>query len=94
MIYNNKINLDRFSTYNQLMEGNYAIQIHQPKSTIYWDWNAGVSVINKKGKLVNLVTWINTEGIANIIFILTLNDDGYHSTYDTKEEWSNYTPEG
>ena len=45
-------------------------------------------------KLVNMYTWINLEGIANIIFISRPEKYGYHVTYDTKYEWVVYTPEG
>ena len=58
--------------------------VHQHKSKIYGDCNTGVSVIKKKGKLGNMYTWINSEGIANTISIPKLDTAGYHITYDTK----------
>ena len=39
-----------------------------------------------------MYTWINPEGISNIISIPILDKSGYHVTYDTKEEWVVYTP--
>ena len=42
----NKIYFDSFSAYNQVMDEKYATRIHQAKSAIYEECNAGVSEIN------------------------------------------------
>ena len=41
------------------MEEKYATKIHQTKSALYGKYNTGLSVINKKGKLGNLDSFIN-----------------------------------
>ena len=37
--------------------------------------------------MVTINTWINPEGMANILSITRLEKYGYCVTYDTKEEW-------
>ena len=66
------------------MEENYATKIHQSKSAMYGYFNAVVSVLSKKGKLVTLDAWINPEVISNILSIPILGKSCYHVTYDTK----------
>ena len=51
-------------------------------------------MIKEKDKLGTLDTWINPEVISNIISITKIEKSGYCITYDTKEEWVVYTPEG
>ena len=58
--------------------------IHQAKSVHYGECNTRVLVIKKKGKLGTMDTWINPEGISNILSIATLEKYGYRVTYDTK----------
>ena len=51
------------------MKYNYATKIHQAKSLLCGEFHAGLSVIEKNGKIVTMYTWINPEVIANILFI-------------------------
>ena len=77
--------MDRCYTYNEIMEETYTNKIHQAKSALYGECNAGVSVTKKKGKMGTMDTCIKPEGIANIISIIRLEKDGYCITYNTRE---------
>ena len=50
------------------MEEKYAIKLHEPKITVYVEFNTGVSVIKKRDELGTLDTWTNPEGITNILY--------------------------
>ena len=76
------------------MEENCVAKIHQAKSALYGKWNAGVLVNQEEIKLETMDTWINLEVISNILSIPRLEKYYYCITYDTKEEWVIYTPEG
>ena len=48
----------------------------------------------EKGKLGILNTWINYNGVANILYISELYSYEYRVTYDTKVKLKGNTPEG
>ena len=69
------------------MWGKYATKIHQPRIAFDGECNTRVLVINKKGKIGMLDTWINLDIIARIIYIPQPGKDVYCIMYDTKVEW-------
>ncbi len=38
--------------------------------------------------------WLNRDGIANLLFIPQLEEDGYKIDYNTNHEWVATTPQG
>ena len=43
----NKIYLEKYCTYNNIMEEHYTTKVHHAKSALYDECNTGVSVIKK-----------------------------------------------
>ena len=86
------IDLDIYSTYNQIIEEKYVNKIQQSKNVLYGGCNTVVSVIKEKGKLGTLDTWTNPEGVYNIIYLPILEKFGYQITSYAKEQWVIYNP--
>ena len=50
--------------------------------------------INKQGMYGNFKVWVNERGIANLLSIPTLEEDGYIVTTHTNRKWVVISPEG
>ena len=66
------------------MEETYVNKISNKKIALCVESKAGVSVIIKNIELGTLYTWINPEGISNILSIPILEKSGYRVNYETK----------
>ena len=71
-----------------------ATKVHQPRSALYGEFKSGVSVINKKVKIGDLDTCINTYVISNILSTTKPYKSVCCITYDTRVDWVLCTPEG
>ena len=68
-----------------------AMEVHDPRNILYDKYNTGLLDIQKKNKLGVLDTWINSDGILNILLIPNIEKYGYCITYDTQQEWTVHT---
>ena len=68
--------------------------VHEVDTILKGNCNAGVTTSNEKGWFGTFKMWINKKGIANLLSIPQLEDDGFRIIYDTLKEWVLITPEG
>ena len=63
-------------------------------TTLVGNCNAGVTSSTQKGYYGKFQMWINKNGMANLLYIPCLEQEGYHIKYYSYEEWVVKTPQG
>ena len=87
--------LDSLSSYHQVFMREHLKHVKQVGVTLRGMYNAGVIHDDKKCQLLDMFyVWLVEHGIANLLSIPTLEQDGHKVTYDTKAAWKLYTPSG
>ena len=90
-----KLYLDSCATYHTMFETLWLENIHKVDRVMQGHCNAGVTTSDTVGELFGLFkVWINGKGIANLLPIPQLEEDGYRVKYDTLGEWEVFTPQG
>lgn len=82
-----KCYLDSCTTYHTFLHPKSLTDIKEGDSVMNGRCNAGVTSINKQGMYGNFKVWLNERGIANLLSIPTLEEDGYIVTTHTNGKW-------
>ena len=89
-----KLYLDSCATYHSCFV-DWCLDKNETVDTVLrGNCNAGVTTTNTKGYFGLFHMWLNKKGIANLLSIPQLEEDGYRVTCDTNTEWAVYTPSG
>ena len=89
-----KLYLDSCATYHSCFVDWCLDNIETVDTVLRGNCNAGVTTTNTKGYFGLFHMWLNKKGIANLLSIPQLEEDGYRVTCDTNTEWAVYTPSG
>jgi hypothetical protein len=89
-----KLYLDSCATYHSVfaewcLENTEEVQVY-----LKGHCNAGVTTCKEQGYYGVFKMWLNRNGIANLLSISQLEEDGYVIDYNTKRDWVVTTPQG
>jgi len=89
-----KLFLDSCATYHSGYVDWLMKNVHVVENYLKGHCNAGVTVCKEQGYLGVFKMWLNRNGIANLLSIPQLEEDGYVIDYNTKRDWTVTTPQG
>jgi len=81
-----KLYLNSCDTYSLAFVDLYLENVREVGTILKGSYNADVTTSNAKGLFGIFEMWLNHGGIANLLSIPQLEEDGYHVTYDTDTE--------
>ena len=82
-----KLYLDSSATYHTAFVDELLDNVHEVDTILKGNCHAGVTTSNEKGWFGRFKMWINKQGIANLLSLPQLEDDGFRIVYDTLKEW-------
>ena len=82
-----KLYLDSCATYHSVFVEWCLDNIRTVGVSLTGHCNAGTTTSTKKGLYGEFEMWLNTKGIANLLSIPQLEEDGYTVDYNTKRDW-------
>ena len=68
--------------------------VHDVSAHLTGHYNAGTTTCKQKGYYGVFKMWLNKNGIANLLSIPQLEQDGFVIDYNTKRNWTVKTPQG
>ena len=89
-----KLYLDSCATYQTFFVKEFLDMVHKGKSTMSGSCNVGTTSTNIQGWYGEFKVWLNEMGIANLLLIPMLENDGYIVSTHTKKDWVVITPKG
>ena len=87
-----KCYLDSCATYHTFFIKEFPAGVHKGETTINGSCNAGTVSTNTKGWYGDFQIWLNKKGIANLLSIPMLEEEGYIVSTHTKSDWVVTTP--
>eukprot|EP00804_Cyclotella_cryptica_P002560 CCRYP_010401-RA/>CCRYP_010401-RA protein AED:0.15 eAED:0.13 QI:0/0/0/0.5/1/1/8/0/1350 len=90
----NKIYLDSCATNHTIFAGEYASNIHKVAVGLRQNCNAGSSVTRRMGFWSRFKLWYSPNGIANLLSVPRLEQDGYRIEMSTVDGCRVYAPDG
>ena len=85
--------MDSCTIYHLAVVDWYLDNVCEVDTILKGSYNAGVTTSNTKG-LFGFEMWLNRSGIANLLYIPQLEEDGFRVKYDTNTEWGIISPSG
>ena len=82
-----KLYLDSCATYHSAFVEWYLDNTHDVDTVLKGTCNAGVTTSSEKGYFGGFEMWLNRSGIANLLSIPQLEEDGYVIDYNTHRDW-------
>ena len=89
-----KLYLDSCATYHSCFADWCLDNVHDVEVYLKGHCNAGVTTCKEQGYYGVFKMWLNRAGIANLLSIPQLENDGYVVDYNTKRDWVVTTPQG
>ena len=89
-----KLYLDSCATYHSCFADWCLDNVHEVEVYLKGHCNAGVTTCKEQGYYGVFKMWLNRSGIANLLSIPMLENDGYEVDYNTKRDWVVTTPQG
>ena len=89
-----KLYLDSCATYHSTFVNWCLENLHDVSVHLTGHSNGGTTTFNKKGYYGLFKMWLNKNGIANLLSIPQLEQDGLVIGYNTKRNWTVTTPQG
>ena len=89
-----KLYLDSCATYHSVFATWCLENIHEVEVYLKGHCNAGVTICKEQGYYGVFKMWLNCNGIANLLSIPQLEQDGYTIDYNTNRNWVVTTPQG
>ena len=89
-----KLYLDSCATYHSVFADWCLRNVHEVEVHLKGHCNAGVTTCKEQGYYGVFKMWLNRNGIANLLSIPQLEQDGYTITYSTSSDWVVTTPQG
>ena len=87
-----KLYLDSCATYHSVFAYWCLNNIHKVEAYQKGRCNAGVTICKEQGYCGVFKMWLNRTGIANLLLIPQLEQDGYIIGYNTARNWVVATP--
>ena len=89
-----KLYLDSCATYHSTFVDWCLENVHDVSMHLTGHCNAGTTTCKQKGYYGVFKMWLNKNGIANLLSIPQLEQDGFVIDYNTKRNWTVTTPQG
>ena len=90
-----KLYLDSCATFHTSFVRDMLSDVYKSKVTLHGSCNAGTTISSEKGYLGPFDLWLNEKGIANLLSIPQLEEEGYKVQYETDlTQWTVTTPQG
>ena len=90
-----KLYLDSCATFHTSFVRDMLSDVYKSKVTLHGSFNAGTTISSEKGYLGPFDLWLNEKGIANLLSIPQLEEEGYKVQYETDlTQWTVTTPQG
>ena len=90
----NKLFLDSCATYHSGYVDWLTKNVHEVERYLKGHCNAGVTICREQGYYGVFKMWLNRNGIANLLSIPQLEEDGYVIDYNTRRDGVVTTPQG
>ena len=90
-----KLYLDSCATFHTSFVRDMLSDVYKSEVTLHGSCNAGTTISSEKGYLGPFDLWLNEKGIANLLSIPQLEEEGYKVQYETDlTQWTVTTPQG
>ena len=90
-----KLYLDTCSSFHMCFTKKHMRQVVEVGQKLSGDCNAGTTYSSQKGWVGRLFhVWLVENGIANVLSVGQLEQEGFHISYETGGDWVVRTPEG
>jgi hypothetical protein len=87
-----KLYLDSCATNSSMFADEFLSNIHKVKIALRQNCNAGSRTLDQKGMWMRFPMWRNSDGIANLLSVPWLKENGYLVT-KTYDKWFVHTPD-